>query len=277
MSHFSVLVIGENIESQLQPFHEFECTGTDDQFVQDIDETEEKRKEYDESEEKEQMSFRDYICSYNGKPALLHCQEKTENHKYGYALIGPDGEVQKVIDRTNPNSKWDWWVVGGRYSGRLKLKSSGENENQAKKVDVDFEGMRKDREEWSAKKFDDAASVISGRTFKTLEKCREENTSIEDARKAYHAQEVIKDFREKFGPFENIEEFNTTREEFISSHANQSFTSFAVVKDGKWYEKGSMGWFGCVGGEKDSWQDEFNKLVEGLSDDTLLTYVDCHI
>lgn len=46
MSHFSVIVTGRNVENQLQPFHEFECTGTDDQYVQNIDETEEYRKDY---------------------------------------------------------------------------------------------------------------------------------------------------------------------------------------------------------------------------------------
>jgi hypothetical protein len=50
MSHFSVLVIGGNVEEQLQPFHEFECTGTDDQYVQEIDQTEEARKNFEEFE-----------------------------------------------------------------------------------------------------------------------------------------------------------------------------------------------------------------------------------
>ena len=48
MSHFTVLVIGENPEQQLAPYHEFECTGCDDQYVQDIDKTEELRKEFAE-------------------------------------------------------------------------------------------------------------------------------------------------------------------------------------------------------------------------------------
>lgn len=46
MSHFSVLVVGDNVEVQLAPYHEFECTGRDDQYVQEIDETEEARAEY---------------------------------------------------------------------------------------------------------------------------------------------------------------------------------------------------------------------------------------
>ena len=41
MSHFVVLVVGNDIEKQLQPFHEFECTGIDDEYVQDVDITDE--------------------------------------------------------------------------------------------------------------------------------------------------------------------------------------------------------------------------------------------
>ena len=47
MSHFSVLVIGGNIKKQLQPYHEFECTGTDDQYVVDVDKTDEARETYE--------------------------------------------------------------------------------------------------------------------------------------------------------------------------------------------------------------------------------------
>lgn len=46
MSHFAVMVIGEDVEGQLAPFHEFKCTGLDDQYVQDIDKTEEYLAEY---------------------------------------------------------------------------------------------------------------------------------------------------------------------------------------------------------------------------------------
>jgi hypothetical protein len=37
MSHFLVLVIGPDPERQLAPFHEFECTGIDDEYVIDVD------------------------------------------------------------------------------------------------------------------------------------------------------------------------------------------------------------------------------------------------
>lgn len=52
MSHFPVIVViperptQESLAAALQPYHEFECTGTDDQYVQTIDVTAERRKSY---------------------------------------------------------------------------------------------------------------------------------------------------------------------------------------------------------------------------------------
>ncbi|HFW4796117.1 TPA: hypothetical protein ACIBS5_001433 [Salmonella enterica subsp. diarizonae serovar 60-67:z35:-] len=43
MSHFNVLVIGNNPEEALAPYHEFECTEVDDQYIREIDITEEIR------------------------------------------------------------------------------------------------------------------------------------------------------------------------------------------------------------------------------------------
>lgn len=50
MSHFAVAVFfeenGKTVEELLQPYHEFECDGTNDEFVIEKDVTEELRKEY---------------------------------------------------------------------------------------------------------------------------------------------------------------------------------------------------------------------------------------
>lgn len=199
MSHFSVIVLsapGEKLEEQLAPFHEFECTGLDNQYVQDVDITEEARKKYAEQTEtyyrlldgtlvpsSDPMFFRDptpeeekryvghgivegvYFTSRDwgdGRGYRAKVKFKPEGaeevevpvshrepfaqwaadwygkkfarqgegldhkeHKFGYVLIKPTigaytpGEcaVVKVVRRTNPNAKWDWYQVGGRWSG----------------------------------------------------------------------------------------------------------------------------------------------------------------
>lgn len=69
------------------------------------------------------------------------------------------------------------------------------------------------------------------------------------------------------------------REQHIQNARNGAIATFAVLKDGKWYERGSMGWWGCVADEKnkEEWYNEFSSLIDSLPDDTLLTIVDCHI
>ena len=59
----------------------------------------------------------------------------------------------------------------------------------------------------------------------------------------------------------------------------EEISAFAVVKDGKWYERGKMGWFAVVSYEndKDVWIEEVEQLLASLPPDTLLTMYDCHI
>lgn len=52
MSHFAVLVAGKDPEALLAPFHEFECTGQDDEYVKDIDITESARSEFDQAKKR---------------------------------------------------------------------------------------------------------------------------------------------------------------------------------------------------------------------------------
>jgi hypothetical protein len=79
--------------------------------------------------------------------------------------------------------------------------------------------------------------------------------------------------------FDGGEKYNVTREQFLEKARKNALILFAVVKDGTWYEKGGMGWFGMVMDEKDpdQWTNEFNKLIEGLPADHWLSVVDCHI
>ncbi len=53
--------------------------------------------------------------------------------------------------------------------------------------------------------------------------------------------------------------------------------TFAVVTpDGKWYEKGEMGWWAVVSNEKKEWPDIFKKLIEPYNENYSVL-MDCHI
>ena len=48
---------------------------------------------------------------------------------------------ENLLSTYNPNSKWDWWVIGGRWSGYLVLKERAENGDIIKVDQADFNGI----------------------------------------------------------------------------------------------------------------------------------------
>jgi hypothetical protein len=65
--------------------------------------------------------------------------------------------------------------------------------------------------------------------------------------------------------------------EYAGKVAAQATRTYAIVKDGKWYAKGEMGWFGCSHDEQDDWPNTYSEILNAVSDDEFLTVVDCHI
>jgi hypothetical protein len=59
----------------------------------------------------------------------------------------------------------------------------------------------------------------------------------------------------------------------------EPLTAFAAVKDGKWYERGEMGWFACVSNEKDevAWKGQIKELFDSAGPNSWVTVIDCHI
>lgn len=309
MSHFSCLVIGDEYERQLQPFHEFECTGINDEFVQDVDETADLLRQY--QEDAEGVSFLEYVKDWHEYEAVSHDEspdvgpveaDGTHLHRYGYILLDAQGGVEKVVRRTNPNAQWDWYVVGGRWCGFFPLRDESDAQivgrgagaahglraaprtgDQVHKRDVDFDRARNEAAERANATFDVWERCFerhgSPRSWSDI---RDEASDIEQARKTYREQPCIAawDRTGRSHPFVNpVEEYGFNREKFIQRRRNQALIPFAVVKDGKWHERGSMGWWGVVSDERDpeEWAEQIQRLYDDLPDDTLLTLVDCHI
>jgi len=405
MSHFSVLVVGEDVEKALAPYHEFECTGEDDEYVEEVDQTEEARTEYlregntttrykdtegtlhnpftpegnhdnkfwreltpeedkkyggkggffqDHDDNPEHGGLRLYSCDWHdGQPYHTKafvwpsdgwsevevpesstksfaefCEDYyghtvvpfgtepdyVDDHKYGYTLVDEKGEVTATIDRTNPNAKWDWFQVGGRWNGYFKLKDgtlgvigepglqtmnkdykpvTGNRADQCIKGDIDIEGMRDEAADKAGKEYDLVRGVAGDMSLhKTWKRCQEEcqtgefdeknepKVDYDKARKLYAAQDTVKRLRKNQDTiwFE-ADEFLMSREAHVANARARAIATFAVVKEGKWYERGEMGWWGLVRDEKDrdEWVMHFASLIDDLPDDTLLTVVDCHI
>jgi len=113
MSHFSLLVVTENnseeeVTEALQPFHEYECTGIKDEFVKWVDHTAEVKLEWTKGKDYKDRPFKERYDNIR--------QFATDYHGYQY-----DEASKSYGCYTNVNAKWDWWVVGGRYEGKLQL------------------------------------------------------------------------------------------------------------------------------------------------------------
>jgi hypothetical protein len=398
MSHFTVLVVGDDVEKQLAPYHEFECTGDDNEFIQELDQTEEARAEYvregntttmykdtdgnlhspyteegnydpaywrlptaaellkkprflstsDESDgirwasadwkdgrgyaervfelpqgwtivevpESSVKSFADFCEDYYGHAIVPFGTEPdfADEHKYGYTLVNEKGEVTATIDRTNPNAKWDWYQVGGRWNGYFKLKDGtlglmgkpgiqtmdkdyeppkGNRADQCIKADIDLDGMRQEAADEAGETYDKVIAIIGDLprpmsweevqvTCRTgeLDEKGEPKVDWKKAREVYNSQPAVEALRNNQDTFwYEVDNFRVSREQYVERARNGALATFAVVKDGKWFERGEMGWWGIVRDEKDrdDWHIQFSLLIDGLPDNTLLTVVDCHI
>jgi len=159
MSHFTVLVAANDeadLRGKLLPFHEYESTGIEEYTIW-IDEHDNHIEAYQtgtveavwygnrlvgtkyhqENPEIKSMWQREGIgISSNDRFVLRAGYEVRETpftvvypslegfmqDWHGYGPNHRDAQTGRYGRRTNPNSKWDWYSVGGRYTGTLMLK-----------------------------------------------------------------------------------------------------------------------------------------------------------
>jgi len=140
MSHFAVLVIGDNVEEQLAKYDESiemprYVKHTKEELI-----VEEKKS----IEEYKNGTYAQYLAdpvkyaeNVNNENHLKYVSEEfpkklemNDEEIYQQAIkyyeeeyLGPDGEVYSTY---NPDSKWDWYEVGGRYAGRIAVKDGVE-------------------------------------------------------------------------------------------------------------------------------------------------------
>lgn len=139
---------------------------------------------------------------------------------------------------SNPKAKWDWYTVGGRWKDTLVFNDGSKGDSGLKK-DIDF---TKDMKEEAEKDW---------------------NESLGKDAQARMWMYGVRD--------------GDTKESYINRRSR--FSTFAILKDGEWIEKGKMGWWCMVADEKDPdlWQKTFDKVLDSVKDDEMITIVDCHI
>jgi hypothetical protein len=370
MSHFCVLVIGPDLEAQLAGYHEYECTGVDDQYVTDVDITDEVLAEFAKPHQVVRLAGGQVLGRYDNElytkipddvaKVVAHLQtletqlaadedpdtafsimddirqatndlqavnqfsrnqfelpegaveleisaDEARTHNIGYQTLAACADEYfsakekdgRFYRHTNVNAKWDWYQVGGRWTGfwRLKPNAAGEvgdfslvstrraepgTADVALKKDIDFAAMRNEAGEKAGALWD-KAKAIAGEGWESWDSVRERlKDKIDEARNFYNSQPAIRALqavdRKDFG-WDIDDTLARPREPFVQSARDRACVPYALVRDSKWLAKGQMGWWGISRNEEDitKWNYQVNKMLDELPDDTTLSIVDAHI
>ena len=310
MSHFTVLVIGD-VDEQLAPYDENICV---DEYQRHL------------VSEDDMKSFVELYttCDPNRRYAQVTVEEAEENKKLSFELLydkygydwnsnewrkNDDGEWAE-FSTYNPKSKWDWYQLGGRWSGEyfiLKhgavggvIGESGSFRNKTgidsiRFGDVDWEEMKKRGEENGKKYWEKIEKAFGGVipipkiAWANMHELDEyKDWDIDKKRDFYYEQPELKLLKEVENKQENahlfgfdfdLNDFACGKEEYIRKRGIESISPFAIVVNGEWYERGEMGWFGCAKDEKDieDWHTKFSSLLTQCNENDIVSLVDCHI
>jgi hypothetical protein len=325
MSHFTVMVIGPDVEAQLQPFHEHECTGIDDEYVVDVDMTDKVIAQYNKDVKVVRLADGTHVDYYDDRFYKISLDQRIRRHELpegatelvlnadearalslGYATLESAAHYLGYSSKgdgtfyqhTNPNAKWDWYSIGGRWTGLLKLRAGAVGRtgrpglmtesappgyaDQAFKGDIDFEQMRTDASIKARLLWKMTRDITNNQTWDSWDDTRIRYPNIDNARREYWDQpaiQLLKASGKDAYSWSIDDDLALDEAVYVERRQDSACITFAFVRDSVWTERGSMGWFGLVSDEiSDSqWNKMFNSMLDGLPDDTLITIVDCHI
>ena len=228
MSHFSVAVFhrqDQSLEELLDP--------------------------YDENKE-----VSPYV-SFTREEAIAYARENYDaegsTDEECWKMMAEDAETDadgNILSTFNKESRWDWWVIGGRFSGML-LKD-GEHVDAGRVGDLEFPP---DREAYEcALRFWDV---------------------VVDHKPAAEGERFQSRYTEQY-----YRDFYGDRETYARFQGQ--FSTFAVITpDGEWHERGRMGWWGCASETPEGvreWEDAYKRRFLDTADpDWFVAIVDCHI
>lgn len=244
MSHFTVLVVDTNneksVDEWMEPFYEgLEKDRISDWGVQD---TLKYLKDHNV----------DFPYDYVNETNLEEYLAVVKNEGFDISEHDNEGNLYYF---GNKDAKWDWYQIGGRWSGMLKkLDGTRCDECEVKDLDLslDTELYNKAKRFWEV--------VVDKQPLTDVER--------------------PSDFFTMYKP-EYYTEMYSDRDNFAKSQA--SFSTLAMLLDGEWHEQGKMGWFGMSDTTSNSLKEYtkfFNKTLEELKKThphATVTLVDCHI
>jgi hypothetical protein len=292
MSHFTVLVIWDDVEASLAPYDE------SIELAPYVEYTKEQliAKSRQETEDYKNGRYAEYLADpvkYKAErlenvdhinyleiefPKVLEWTDEQHYQDqikwYDKESIGINGELYST---RNPQGYWDWYQIGGRWAGGITVKpgttfetpnfSWGWSEGEMLKItstlrtdsallkDIDFDAMNAD--------------------------------NLKDYTERY---ELLKDWdnvptEQRFGRFfwssDQIEfvQAGHTLEEYLDEFMPHPLTAYAYIYNGVWNARGKMGWWACSDDKftASEWKKFFTDFINSLDPETRITFVDCHV
>lgn len=286
MSHFAVAVFtkpgGKTVDELLAPYYEGITMEPYIQYTrqQAIDDVKKEIREYMESDsyneyledpEKYKENHREnhykFISTYHERLNWTDEQLYEEKKKwYEEDMIDEEGNL---LSTYNPNSKWDWYVIGGRFPGMLKAKSGKHGEGSA------FNGNPKVWGEFDVARVGDIDFSMDMDSYNKEIRWWEVVIEKQPLKVYENEKDFYSYYTEKY-----YKEYYRDKETYAKICASCS-TYAVVTPDGKWHSKGDMLWWGIsseTGNESLDWDLHYKeRFIDTADPDWTMTIVDCHI
>jgi hypothetical protein len=212
----------------------------------------------------------------------------------------------------NPQSKWDWYSVGGRWGGHLRYKPGHAGDvllpektwsspekfpffscDGGPKRALDLGKVRQDAEDEARKLYRQYQNLVAGTPEAIPFRVFADNISegngytIDRAREEYNSQPRVQRLNAEGSPFQYwfskdvLEVFAVTEDAYAQQERDRALPGYALLTlDGQWMAPGTMGWFGMSSDtpeDRDDYTRAANEYIDSLPDDAWLITVDCHI
>lgn len=301
MSHFAVAVISrtpEEVDYLLAPYQENNMGDCPSEYLEFVDTEENGRYAYENGYaeklqapdgqlfDKYDPQFKDtnsddfnpvYLIPDGYKEILVAYKDlypTFDDYMEKYREVERDPETGRYGYWTNPNAKWDYWRIGGRFRGLLRA-SKGTLGELSWEYTMDKENQ-----------YHEAAGQYDQAQIKDIDFSLDQKLYNKAVRfwEVYVEKAPLKpeENPEAFDSFytpEHYKQLYESKESYAKEQA--SFSTWALVTpEGEWYQKGDMGWWATHNGTAESFRnfsEAFERILSECDPEWYITVVDCHI
>lgn len=224
-------------------------------------------------------------------------------------LLLDDAGRAYAMSTQNPQAKWDWWAIGGRWPGRFPYRpesghlvikpgsrrgAPGEpvpplHCDGGPKSALDLAALREEKASEARETYTRWHAAVAGTPAALPWSAFTDNISsghgytVEQAREEYHSQPRVKALEETDFRWHDdaIAEFQVPEALYVERGRAQAVPGWATLTaDGRWMEQGRMGWFAmndATEGSRIGYWEAANAYIGELPGDVWLIAVDCHI